>query len=63
MKHLALIAVLALMFTGTANAEGVSSDDVKCNGQPTCDRAIDSPALPDSHADAGRLHRDVFLQA
>ncbi|WP_166263552.1 hypothetical protein [Marinobacter caseinilyticus] len=58
MKHLSLIAVLALMFTGTAVAEGVGIEDIKCKGVPTCDKAIDSPTLPDTLA-AEHFHQNA----
>lgn len=59
MKHLSLIAVLALMFAGTAVAEGVGEEDIKCKGQSPCAKIIDLPTLPDSLT-AERFHQDVL---
>ncbi|WP_152205018.1 hypothetical protein [Marinobacter changyiensis] len=59
MKHLSLIAVLALLFAGTAVAEGVDMGDIKCETPTTCVKIVDLPTLPDSLT-AERFHQDVL---
>ena len=59
MKHLSLIAVLALMFAGTAVAEGISEEDIRCKGHTPCAKIIDLPTLPNSLT-AERFYQDVL---